>query len=302
MGGPGSERDVSLASGKAVAEALRGEGCQVIEVDVATTTPEIPEGVQLVFNVIHGTFGEDGGLQSYLDGLGIPYTGTDAESSRVAFDKLLSKEKFIAAGVPTPASESVSVNQIPSMSLPFVIKPPCEGSSVGIHVVKKMAQLQPAMRDASQYARQILIEEFVEGRELTVGVMNGEVFPIVEIIPPEDGWYDMATKYPWLSGGESEEGSQYVCPAEFPADVTESIQAAALAAYKSLNIEVYARVDVLVNSLGKPYVLEVNTIPGMTETSLLPMGGKQAGYDFGPLCLKIAELSLAARAAASANG
>ena len=293
MGGPGSEKDVSIASGRAVAGALRGEGCEVLEVVVTDTTPKIPDGVQLCFNVIHGTFGEDGALQAYLENQQMPYTGTGIESSRIAFDKLLSKEKFVAAGVPTPKSESVPAGETPKMAPPLVVKPPCEGSSVGIHVVQTAEELSPALEDAAKYAEEILIEQFVAGRELTVGVLDGEVFPVVEIIPPADGWYDMETKYPWLSGKEG--GSTYVCPAEFDDATTEKIQAAALAAYKSLEIEVYARVDVLVDHSGHPYVLEVNTIPGMTESSLLPKAGKEAGYEFGALCLKIAELSLKAR-------
>ena len=289
MGGPGSERDVSVASGKAVATALQKEGFEIVEVDVTDCEPEIPQGVQLAFNVIHGTFGEDGQLQDYLEKLGVPYTGARAASSRLAFDKLASKEKFIEAGVPTPRSEDLAPGELPSFSPPLVVKPPCEGSSVGVSIVNDVEELPAAIADAAKFGTRILVEEFVEGRELTVGVIDGEVCPIVEIIPPEDGWYDMATKYPWLSGKEG--GSQYVCPAELDASVTQKVQEAALAAYRCLGIEVYARVDVLLNEAGEPFVLEVNTIPGMTETSLLPKSARAAGIEFGPLCARIAEIS-----------
>ena len=296
MGGPGTERDVSLASGKAVLKALQDQGFKAVGVEVVDQTPEIPEGTGLVFNVIHGTFGEDGGLQRYLEGLGIPYTGAGAETSEVAFDKDLSKQRFFAENVPTPGSEMVDCSdgvKLPEMPVPFVVKPPREGSSVGIRVVKTEEEALPAMEHAAQYDKNLLVEEFVEGRELTVAVIDGETFPVVEIIPPEGEWYDMETKYPWLSGKSG--GSQYVCPAALTAEEEAVVKAAAKKAYDALGIEVYSRVDVLLNSLGDPYVLEANTIPGMTETSLLPMSGKEAGLSFGELCVRIAEISLTAR-------
>ena len=298
MGGPGSERDVSLASGKAVVEALKEEGLQAVGVDVVDTTPKLPEGTGLVFNVIHGTFGEDGGLQSYLEGLGVPYTGGGVEDSRVAFDKALSKEVFLQKGVPTPHSELLDVSggaKLPSIPVPFVVKPPREGSSVGIEIVKDAAEALPAIERGAKFSDDLLIEEFVEGRELTVGVLDGEVLPVVEIIPPDGGSYDFATKYTWLSGQKN--ASNYLCPAEITAEETAIVQAAALKAHESLEIGVYSRVDVLLNSLSKPYVLEANTIPGMTASSLLPMGAKAAGYSFGKLCRRIAELSWQKRGA-----
>lgn len=296
MGGPGAEREVSLASGKAVAQALVAEGYAVTEVEVHDESPEIPEETELAFNVIHGTFGEDGGLQKYLEGLGIPYTGTCAESSRVAFDKNLSKEVFVAAGVPTPGSEVIDCSggvRMPVMKPPYVVKPPREGSSVGICVVKSEEEAKEAVTKAATFSDDLLIEEFVEGRELTVGVMDGEVFPVVEIIPPDGEWYDMETKYPWLSGKSG--GSQYLCPAKLSAEEEKVVKEAALKAYEALKIQVYSRVDILLDGKGQPYVLEANTIPGMTESSLLPMAGAEAGYPFGSLCAKIAQLSLLAR-------
>lgn len=292
MGGPGSEREVSLASGKAVLEALQEEGLKVVAVDVTDTTPALPEGTDLIFNVIHGTFGEDGQLQSYLEGLGVPYTGAGVEDSRTAFDKALSKEVFLAKDVPTPRSEILDVSggaKLPSIPVPFVVKPPREGSSVGIEIVKDEAEAMAAIERGAQFSDDLLIEEFVEGRELTVGILDGEALPVVEIIPPDGGSYDFATKYTWLSGQKN--ASNYLCPAELTAEETAAVQAAALAAHESLEIGVYSRVDVLLDSLSNPYVLEANTIPGMTASSLLPMGAKAAGYSFGGLCRRIAELS-----------
>ena len=298
MGGPGSEREVSLASGKAVLEALQEEGLNAVAVEVSDTKPSLPEGVGLVFNVIHGTFGEDGELQRYLEGLGMPYTGAGVEDSRVAFDKALSKEVFLEKDVPTPRSELLDVSQgakLPSISVPFVVKPPREGSSVGIEIVKDAAEALPAIERGAQFSEDLLIEEFVEGRELTVGVLDGEVLPVVEIIPPDGGSYDFETKYTWLSGQKN--ASNYLCPAQISAEETAVVQAAALKAHESLQIGVYSRVDILLDSLSKPYVLEANTIPGMTASSLLPMGAKAAGYSFGALCRRIAELSWQKRGA-----
>lgn len=291
MGGPGSERQVSLASGNAVLKALQAAGCNAVGVDVTGPDFELPAGTGLAFNVIHGTFGEDGRLQQILEDRGIPYTGAGVEASRVAFDKNLAKEKFLAAGVPTPASEIVSGVRPPSIPAPFVVKPPREGSSVGVTIVKDPAQALAAMENAAQYGSEILVEAFVEGMELTVAILDDIAMPIVHIIPPE-GVYDMASKYPWLSGAK---GSQYICPADLDAETTRRVQEAALAGHRSLGVEIYSRVDVLLDAAGNPFVLEANTIPGMTETSLLPKSAAAHGIGFTELCLKIAELSLALR-------
>lgn len=291
MGGPGSERQVSLASGNAVLKALQAAGCNAVGVDVTGPDFELPAGTGLAFNVIHGTFGEDGRLQQILEDRGIPYTGAGVEASRVAFDKNLAKEKFLAAGVPTPASEIVSGVRPPSIPAPFVVKPPREGSSVGVTIVKDPAQALAAMENAAQYGSEILVEAFVEGMELTVAILDDVAMPIVHIIPPE-GVYDMASKYPWLSGAK---GSQYICPADLDAETTRRVQEAALAGHRSLGVEIYSRVDVLLDAAGNPFVLEANTIPGMTETSLLPKSAAAHGIGFTELCLKIAELSLALR-------
>jgi D-alanine-D-alanine ligase len=290
MGGPGSERQVSLASGNAVVTALRGLGFEVVPVDVDSTRVGIPAGVELAFNVIHGTFGEDGQVQQILEDLGMPYTGAGVRSSRVAFDKNLAKAAFVAAGVPTPRSEVIDVSgglRLPSFAAPFVVKPPREGSSVGVHIVRDEASAAAAMSDAARYGDEILVEEFIDGLELTVGILNDSALPVVHIIPP-DGVYDMASKYPWLSGAQ---GSQYVCPAGIDDATTRAVQQAALAAHRALGVEVYSRVDVLLDSQGRPFVLEVNTIPGMTETSLLPKAAAASGIAFPELCLTIAQQS-----------
>lgn len=291
MGGPGSENEVSMASGQAVMKALTDAGCNVVELIVKDHAICAPENVDVVFNTIHGTFGENGGLQKLLDEQGVDYTGAGAISSELAFDKVLSKNKFIEAGVPTPASEIVDCTDaltMPEMDLPYVVKPPREGSSVGVHICRTFEEAKSAMEDAMKFSNDVLIEQFVEGKELTVGVLDGEVLPIVHIAP-RSGFYDMANKYPWMTG---DGGTDYYCPAELSPEVTKRVQDAALAAHQSLGIEVYSRVDVLLDADENPYVLEANTIPGMTESSLLPKSAQAAGYEFAELCMKIIDISM----------
>ena len=294
MGGPGSEREVSLASGNAVLKALRGLGLNAQAVDVTGTTIDLPPGTDFAFNVIHGTFGEDGQLQEILERMGVPYTGAGVRASRTAFDKNLAKAAFLAAGVPTPRAEIIDVSgglRLPSFAPPFVVKPPREGSSVGVHIVRDPAAALAAITDAAKYGNDILVEEFIEGKELTVGILNDTALPVVHIAP-RDGFYDMSNKYPWMGGGA---GSDYYCPADLDEATTRAVQHAALAAHRSLGIEIYSRVDVLLDARQYPFVLEANTIPGMTETSLLPKAAAAAGCAFPELCKTIAELSLALR-------
>ena len=290
MGGPGSEREVSLASGQAVLEALREEGfTNVTPVIVDAERPAIPEGTELCYNIIHGTYGEDGGLQAWLEELGVPYTGAGSQTSRNCFDKVLTKNAMVAAGVPTPRSETITADELPSIGIPCVIKPPCEGSSVGVEIVKDAAELPAAVAKSGKFGRELLVEEFISGKELTVAILDGTPLPVVHICP-RDGFYDYRSKYPSMNKGAA--GSDYICPADLSEKETQDVQAAALAAYKALNVEVYGRVDVLLTDDGRPYVLEINTIPGMTGSSLFPKAARAAGISYGELCTKIAELSL----------
>jgi D-alanine-D-alanine ligase len=285
-GGPGSERDVSLRSGASVAAALRNAGAHVEEVELLGTDVTIPEGTELVFNLIHGTFGEDGGLQELLDGLGIPYTGEGTAESRVAFDKILTKQALVKAGVPTPDFETLKAGEKPSLSLPMVIKAPRQGSSVGVHLVRDAGEIDAALADCLLHGREILVEELVAGRELTVGVIGDLVLPVVEI-KPNEGFYDYNNKY-------TKGATEYLVPAPLNAAETAAVQEVALAAVRALGLRVYSRVDILLSPTG-PTVLEINTIPGMTETSLLPKAASAIGLDFTALCCKIAERSLKAR-------
>ena len=286
-GGPGAEREVSLRSGASVADALRSVGALVEEIEVIGTEVEIPSGTELVFNLIHGTFGEDGELQGILEQRGIPYTGEGSDASRIAFDKILTKKALQMAGVPTPRWEILHAGEQPTLPLPIVIKAPRQGSSVGVHLIHSQDQIAPALADCLLYGEEILVEELVSGRELTVGILGNQALPVVEIRPRE-GFYDYTNKY-------TKGATEYLVPAPLNALETEQVQAVALAANGALGLKIYCRVDVLLAADG-PTVLEINTIPGMTETSLLPKAAAVSGLDFSALCVKIASLSLTARA------
>lgn len=281
-----------MATGKGVAEALASLGAVITELDVKDANFTLPDGVVAVFNVIHGTFGEDGQLQHILEARGIPYTGAGSTSSELAFDKARSKARFIEHHVPTAVYQLLPLETATAVDvtipLPLVMKPLREGSSVGVHIIRNVAGIAPAIADLKRFGGEALVEPFISGKELTVGILGDQVLPIVHILP-RDGFYDMTNKYPWLSG---KGGCDYFCPADLSPEVTKAVQDAALAAHRSLGVEVYSRVDILLDEIEQPFVLEVNTIPGMTATSLLPKAARAAGIMYPELCARILQLSL----------
>ena len=289
MGGPGSEREVSLATGRGVAKALRSLGAEVVEVDVRDENFQLPSDVDLAFITIHGTFGEDGEIQKILERRGIAYTGEGVSSSEIAFDKIRTKEKFREHGVATPTWEVIHAGQRPTIPLPIVVKTPRQGSTVGVVIVKSENELESAIAEAAKYDRELLIEKFVSGRELTIGILGDQALPIIEIIP-KGGFYDFNNKYPFLNpqaGG----GAEHVCPANIAAEKTNEIQKLALRAFRAAGLQVYGRVDVILPDNGPGTVLEINTIPGMTEASLLPEAAAVAGISYTDLCARIIALS-----------
>jgi D-alanine-D-alanine ligase len=291
MGGPSSERDVSLATGQGIAKALRSLGANVVEVDVRDENFQLPGDTDLAFIALHGTFGEDGQIQQLLEERRIAYTGEGVEESRLAFDKIRSKEKFEQHGVRTPPWETIDANQHPRMRPPIVIKAPRQGSTVGVYIVKNAEGIAPGIAGSAKYDRELLIEKFVSGRELTIGILGDQALPILEIIP-KGGFYDFTNKYPFLNpqaGG----GAEHVCPAQIDEKKTAQIQELALRAFRALGLQVYGRIDVILSDSEEPFVLEVNTIPGMTEASLLPEAAAVAGISYVDLCARIIELSRA---------
>jgi D-alanine-D-alanine ligase len=292
-GGPSAEREVSLRSGAAVSRALHTLGAETVLVDPETGDVRLPERVDFVFNALHGTFGEDGTVQSILDQTGIPYTGEGVDGSMAAFDKIESKKHFIKAGVPTAPYVTLGKGESLELSLPVVVKVPCQGSSVGIYIVKEPAELDAALANAFSQTETVLVEKFIAGRELTVGVLGNQALPIIEI-RPKGGFYSYENKYTWTNRGGA---AEHECPAQLPNGETELVQEAALAAHRALGLQIYSRVDVILDEKCQAQVLEVNTIPGMTETSLLPEAAAAAGISMPKLCERILQLSLERRVA-----
>jgi D-alanine-D-alanine ligase len=293
LGGPSAEREVSLRSGAAVAQALRSLGHDVNELDPRTPEWTLPPGTDVVFLALHGTYGEDGVVQQQLDRLGVPYTGCDAEASRIAFDKVLTKQFCIAHGVPNARFVTVNSPDAPfpeKLPPPLVVKPVRQGSSVGLQFVEQVADWPGALAAALKFDSEVLVEEKIIGRETTVGILGGHVLPVVEV-RPKSGSYDYQNKY---TAGATE----YFCPADFDATTTQRIQAAALGAFQAIGGRDYARVDVMVRRDGSPVVLEVNTLPGMTATSLLPKAAAAAGMDYAALCQRMVDLALSRKTAA----
>ena len=292
MGGPGSERQVSLASGKGVATALRELGANVVEIDVEGPDFQIPSGVEIAFNVIHGTFGEDGQLQRIMEERGVRYTGEGVVTSEMAIDKIASKQRFVERGVPTAPFEVIRGDNHPVMDVPLVIKAPREGSSVGVYIVKDAAELENSLSQARKYADELLVEKFIPGRELTVGILGDEALPIIEIVAKKD-FYNFENKYPFLNPNAA--GADHFCPAPLTEEQTREIQEIALSAHRALGLQTYSRVDLQLSESGQAFVLEINTIPGMTPSSLLPEAAAAVGVSYPALCARIIELSFAAR-------
>ena len=287
LGGSSAEREVSLRTGKAVARALTSLGHQVSEIDPTPGDWSLPLGADVVFLALHGSYGEDGTLQKELEILGVPFTGCDSAASRIAFDKILTKERLIAANVPTAKYALVNNRDAPfpsNLTVPLVVKPVRQGSSVGLKFVDRADQWPAALAESLKFDSEVLVEEKVIGRETTVAILDGNPLPIVEV-RPRQGTYDYQTKY---TAGATE----YLCPAPFSSTTSRNIQDAALAAFTVVGARDYARVDVMVTQSEEPIVLEVNTLPGMTETSLFPKAAAAAGLSYESLCQKMVDLAL----------
>jgi D-alanine-D-alanine ligase len=296
LGGPSAEREVSLRSGAAVAGALRALGYRVSELDPRVPGWKLPKDTDVVFLALHGTYGEDGTVQAQLEQLGVPYTGCGPEASRVAFDKVITKQRCLDAGVPTARFLVFNAVDAPwprGWNPPVVLKPVRQGSSVGLQFIERIADWTKALGEALRYDSEVLMEERIIGRETTVGILGDEVLPIVEV-RPKQGRYDYHTKY---TAGSTD----YLCPAPFDAEATRRIQEAGRAAFHAIGGRDYARVDVMVQADGQPVVLEVNTLPGMTETSLLPKAAAAAGLTYEELCRRMVHLAMQRAAVTSSR-
>jgi len=283
MGGISAEREISLKSGAAVARGLSEAGYRVEEVDITARDFALPEDVEAVFIALHGEFGEDGEIQQILSERGIPYTGSGPESSRIAFDKILTRQRLAKNSVPVPPGEVLREESARTLPVPLAVKPPRQGSSVGCHLVFEEEDWPAAFADAARYDEEVLVEEYIPGRELTVGVVGEETLPVVEICAA-NGWYDFDAKY--VTGDTA-----YVVPAELEPELEAECRELAWQTFKALEADGFGRVDFRLSPEGKLYVLELNSIPGFTATSLLPKAAQAAGTGFSELCCRIMELS-----------
>ena len=288
MGGLSREREISLKTGKAIQKALTEKGYTVIPIDVGNDIAEklVKEKIEWAFLALHGRFGEDGTIQGMLELMRIPYTGSGVLASALAIHKIMSKKFFLCEKVPTPRFEVFHRGEITkdlpkknSFPLPVVVKPAREGSTIGISIVQKDEELGPALKKAGEYDEEILVEEFMKGREITVGILENIPLPIIEIVP-KSGFYDYYSKY---TKGET----QYILPARIPREKYLYAQEISLKAFQILDCSGVARVDLMTDENENPYVIDVNTMPGMTETSLLPKAASYAGIPFGDLVERI---------------
>ena len=290
-GGRSAERDVSIMSGTGVLQALQSRGIDAHGFDPAerSLADLAAEKFDCVFIALHGRYGEDGSLQGALEQLGIPYTGSGVMASSVGMDKITTKIIWLSKNIPTPRYATVTPGDdlekiVAELGLPLIVKPPLEGSTIGITKVEKAEEFEAAVALAAGFDEVILAEEFVTGREFTVAVLgsgkDARALPIVEIVAPQ-GNYDYQNKY-------FTDDTQYHCPADLPADLTAEIQKHAVDAYRALGCEGWGRVDVLVRESDmRPFLLEVNTSPGMTGHSLVPMAARAVGIGYEDLCVEI---------------
>jgi D-alanine-D-alanine ligase len=287
LGGPSAEREVSLCSGAAVSEALVSLGHTVVQLDPKTPVWQLPPRADVVFLALHGSYGEDGTVQEQLEKLGVPYTGCGPEASRVAFDKVLTKRRCLEAAIPTARFEVFSSAAAPwpnGWRPPVVLKPVRQGSSVGVQMLDQVEDWPAALAGALRFDSEVLLEEKIIGRETTVGILGGEALPVTEICVKK-GFFDYNNKY-------TPGAAEHFCPADLDAATTGRIQDAALRAFQAVGGRDYARVDVMVRANGEPVVLEVNTLPGMTELSLLPEAARAAGLTYAQLCQRMIDLAL----------
>ncbi|MCH8157429.1 MAG: D-alanine--D-alanine ligase [Nitrospinae bacterium] len=285
MGGLSPEREVSLSTGNAVLEAVQRKGLKGVGIDVDHDVAEAlkKNGIDLAFIALHGVYGEDGTIQGLLEYARIPYTGPGVLGSALAYDKVKSKEIFKLHGIPTADYQvfhrSRRENLQRSLDLPVVVKPSNQGSSVGVSIVREEKEWDKAMDLAFDYSEEVVVEKFIEGKLLAVGMNGEQPMPIVHI-QPKSGFYDYEAKY---TRGKTD----YVCPAKLDTKETQLCQDTAVDVFRALRGCGMPRVDMILDAEGTPYVLEMNTIPGLTPTSLLPMAAQQSGMDFDALVIGI---------------
>jgi D-alanine-D-alanine ligase len=284
MGGSSAEREISIQTGSGVMRALQSLGYEAQSLDFDRRFVDAVREIapDVVFNALHGPGGEDGHVQALLDFLGIPYTGSGVEAAALAMDKHLTKKLLAAEGLPTAAWDlfDLSGGTLPllpgSLDLPLVIKPRFEGSALGVTIVKTHEQWTNAMIAAAKAYGQIMAEEYLEGREYTVGVLGEEALPVIEIVPNRDDFYTYEAKY-------APGGSTHIVPAKIDEDLAARLQMLALSVHRLLGLRDYSRTDFIVTKTGRPQILEINTLPGLTATSLFPDACASLGISYEAL-------------------
>ena len=287
-GGISAEREISLLSGRAVIDGLRGEGLNVVGIDVdrKVSARIAKEKIDFAFITLHGPMGEDGTIQGMLEIMGIPYSGCGVLASALSMNKMRSKEVFAANGIPTPAWEikRQGAKRSTKFGFPVVVKPLSQGSALGVSIANDNKNYNKALTEAFKFGAEVMVEKFVGGTEITVGVLGNKALPIVEIVP-KGKFYDFKSKY---TPGQSD----HIIPARLNKKTADLASRLAVSVFNALGCRAVGRVDIIIDKHAKPWVLEMNTLPGMTSTSLLPDEAKAAGMSFGGLLLKIIEYSL----------
>ncbi|MCK9615716.1 MAG: D-alanine--D-alanine ligase [Candidatus Omnitrophica bacterium] len=294
-GGVSSEREISLLSANEAYKALRKNSTETVFIDITVSQNEkvkeiiLASNIDLAFIALHGEFGEDGKIQKILEELNIPYTGSGSLASYLAMDKIASKEIFIKNGIPTAGfivyEHNHSIKELASnLKYPLVVKPFFSGSSVGVSIVRNKIELERALKNALLLQPKIIIEDYIEGREFTVGILEDKPLAVVEIVLKSE-YFDFTTKY-------SDGLAEFIAPAKLDKTIYKKIQDIALAAHCALGCKHFSRVDIRLGSDCVPYVLEVNSIPGLTTHSLLPLCAKCCGIDFDELIIRMAQLAL----------
>jgi len=290
LGGKSAEREVSLKSGGMVLAALRKKGIDAHPFDPKERDVQdlVKERFARVFIALHGRFGEDGTLQGVLEWLGIPYTGSGVLASALAMDKVRTKRLWAAEGLPTAPYEVLTGETnlgavAKRLGVPLFVKPASEGSSVGMTKVKKAQDLEEAYALAVNYDPVVIAEKFIDGAELTVGIVGERVLPIIRIETPRE-FYDYEAKY-------IANDTRYLIPCGLPDKKEKELQALSLKAFRALGCRGWGRVDLMLDKRGRPFLLEVNTSPGMTDQSLVPMGARAVGISYEDLCVKVLELA-----------
>jgi len=291
MGGLSSEREISLSTGNMVFQALTRKGLNGIMIDANHHVAKelVDKKIDVAFIALHGTYGEDGAIQGLLEYAGIPYTGSGLLGSAIAYDKVISKQVFRDRKIPTAEYQVLYKNKQNNIKreigFPCVVKPSNQGSSIGITIVNGEKDYEAALKLAFQYSSEVIVEEYIDGQLLAIGMKQDQPMPIVHI-KPKSGFYDYESKY---TAGKTE----YICPADISEENQKRCKNTAIETYRALKGKGFPRVDIILDGKGIPYVLEMNTIPGLTPTSLLPMAAKQIGLEFDDLIVEI--LTLASR-------